>query len=1024
LACQTHPELVLPLKARGPASSSRVALALLVLLPVLRMHAQTSRFSLQQLQHSTWTSRDGLPVTGVFRIERTPDGYLWLSSSAGMLRFDGIRFTLIDSTVSPAVRGSGPSEPWPLVVDYRGAFLFTGRTGELLEYHAGAFRELDTGMNRLLRPGRASEDRQRRIWLVQGEQRHIRQLHDGILVPTGLPAGVPDTGILGVIPDTGGGIWFGTRTQGLWHVSSDNQARRYPVPSSDGGGRPLLQDRAGRLWFLSDGLSMLRDTAWSRITLPGRAKDRIQAIAAAQSTEGDLWFGTRGDGVMRYRNGILEQFSEADGLSDAVVHDLLVDPAGSVWISTDAGLDRLRVAPVVTIDRKLGLPFDSPAGIQEDADGSIWASAYGTGGLFNLDGGLIRRAAGPVRSVDQQVIRSHPFIPLGSNVDGGLWVLDRGTGRLFRYHGGRLAPAAGIAPPAGTRWFSALESPAGYIWVALQPRGFGVIQDGRFRPIELPGQPAPDVTHMSFDPQGRLWVATANPKALYDITGVNQIREVRLDYPADAPGPLLAFEAPDTVWTTRGYEVTRISGGRLASVALPMLAHLLGTASRVLLLENEFLWMASEGGVARVKLADLHRAADGHPGPVAVRLFDERDGLRVGKLSTLSQAPAFRARDGRLWFSTPAGIAVYDPDGMLPNPVPPQPHIERLIVGGAPVPLTAGLALDPNPTRVELHFTVTNLIVPERGVLEYRLDGADREWVRSGPERAVTYAQLRPGPYTFRVRAWNEDGVPATAEATLAFRVLPTWYQTWTFLGFLILLVAGGGAAVFYALQQARLSAVNDKMQARYDATLSERTRLARELHDTLLQGFTGITLQLQAVERSVVEQPREARVSLRRLLTTADLTLREARQVVWDMRAPELDQHDLAEALELAARQAMTDTSIELDFQLNGPRRRIDIGVETTVLRIGREAILNAVKHAAPTTIRVTLHYAEMQLTLLVQDDGRGCDAAMVEAAVEGGHWGIRGMQERAARAGGSLEISGGAAQGTTIRLVIPLSG
>jgi signal transduction histidine kinase len=335
-------------------------------------------------------------------------------------------------------------------------------------------------------------------------------------------------------------------------------------------------------------------------------------------------------------------------------------------------------------------------------------------------------------------------------------------------------------------------------------------------------------------------------------------------------------------------------------------------------------------------------------------------------------------------------------------------------------PITIG----PDPGRVEIRYSATGPAIPERIVLEYMLEGADRSWIQSSPDRVVAYGQLRPGTYTFRVRATNADGIASRSDAALRIRVTPAWYQSKWFLALLLLLVAAGGAAVVHAVQQARARRETERLQARYDATLSERTRLARELHDTLLQGFTGITLQLQALQRMITTSPRNAAISLSGVLSTADATLRDARQMVWDMRAPELDHHDLAEALEIAARQAIADTGTRLDFSVLGTARRLDIGVETTALRIGREAIVNAVKHAAARVITVSVHFASTQLMLIVRDDGRGCDDAMVERAVEGGHWGIRSMRERAARAGGTLEIAGQVGAGTTITLVVPLRG
>lgn len=252
----------------------------------------------------------------------------------------------------------------------------------------------------------------------------------------------------------------------------------------------------------------------------------------------------------------------------------------------------------------------------------------------------------------------------------------------------------------------------------------------------------------------------------------------------------------------------------------------------------------------------------------------------------------------------------------------------------------------------------------------------------------------------------------------------PMWFQTWWFGSILFLSVAATGALVVYTLQRARARREAERLRARFEATLIERTRLARELHDTLLQGFTGITLQIQAVHRSVAGVSPEAATVLARVLALADTTLRDARQMVWDMRAPELDDHDLAEALEGAARGALVGSAIDLHFTVSGDRRRLMLGVETAVLRIGREAVVNAVKHGDPHTVDVALTYEPRRVQLFVRDDGRGFDPAEVNWAGDGGHWGLRGMRERASRAGGQLEIVGTPGRGTIISLHLPVDG
>jgi signal transduction histidine kinase len=287
----------------------------------------------------------------------------------------------------------------------------------------------------------------------------------------------------------------------------------------------------------------------------------------------------------------------------------------------------------------------------------------------------------------------------------------------------------------------------------------------------------------------------------------------------------------------------------------------------------------------------------------------------------------------------------------------------------------------------------------------------------------ATYTQLRAGHYRFRVRAWNEDGVPSIAATEMALRVVPTWYESKLFIALVIVAAMAVGPFVVSQLARNRARKREVELQLRFDAALNERTRIARELHDTLLQGFGGITLQLQMVAHTLTTAPAKAGERLERVLTLADSTLVEARQMIWDLRAPELEYQDLSEALANAAREAIVDAPIELRFNVRGEERRLPPLVESTVLRVGKEAAANAARHAQPKLIEIELAYGDRQLDLRVRDDGAGFSLGAGGDRRLNGHWGIAGMRERAARAGGAFEIDSTTGGGTTVSLTLPMA-
>jgi len=364
-------------------------------------------------------------------------------------------------------------------------------------------------------------------------------------------------------------------------------------------------------------------------------------------------------------------------------------------------------------------------------------------------------------------------------------------------------------------------------------------------------------------------------------------------------------------------------------------------------------------------------------------------------------------------------VAWLDPAHIRRNPIPPPLEIRALTAGGRRYRPLGRVDLPPRTAALQIAYTALSLGVPDRVRFQYRLIGNDTTWVDAGTRREAFYTNLGPGSYRFQVIAANEDGVWNEAGAAFDFTILPSFIQTRWFLALWVATLGG----LVWLVYLARVRQVAGKLRARYQAALVERTRIAQELHDTLLQGFTGITLQLRAIQRMLAQRPQESAEALKGVLASADTALRDARHMIWDMRAVELEERDLADALEHAAR-ATTGSSTELVFTVNGDRQGLPLAVETTALRIGREAVLNAVKHAAPRRVKVDLEYGSRLLTLRVSDDGTGIAPDAMDAAARGEHWGIGGMRDRAQRAGGTLEISSEPGRGTVVSVSLPIGG
>jgi len=749
-------------------------------------------------------------------------------------------------------------------------------------------------------------------------------------------------------------------------------------------------------------------------------------VRAAELPDGSVVVASRGHGLLRWQHGRVDTFSEPHRLTDAVTRSLQLDDDGSVWITTDGGLDRLRVAPFVTLGTADGLSYATPGLLFADHGGAIWMKDFGHPALFLVDGGVVRREAGPVRT--RAFVPPPPgrYLVMGTSrrTAQEAWLMDNSL-HLAHFAQGRISPYRPIGWP-GHVPMRVFEDRHDGLWVAFNGSGggYGVVRDGRFHRIpDSTATPTSWANRILEDSLGNVWVARENPSQLLRIV---DDRIVERFTPAEnTTFEQMQVEGGDTLWALNGEQFARINQGRLSRVSVPGTAAALRGGSAAIQLAAGYLWFASDLGIGRVRLDAMHQAADGNAGRTASTLhaewFDTFDGLASPRLVGGDRSATLHTQDGRLWFATPGGLAVIDPANMPTRPTHPRTLIESVMADGVEMSLAAPVVIPSHPDRIDIRFTATALHIPNRVQLQYRLDGVDRDWQDVTGPRVATYTQLRSARYRFRVRSWMIGDTPGE-EVTLAFRVQPAWYESWWFITMAVLTATAATAVTVRASLRARTRRAAERIQARFDAELGERSRIARELHDTLLQGFTGITLQLQAVQGQIQQSPAQASDSLERILTQADGALREARTMVWDIRAPELGERDLAGALEAAVRSTINAETIALQFTVQGLTQRMAPSIESTLLRIGREAVANAVKHSGASVIRVQLIFGPREISLTVEDNGCGMDTVIPEPTSEGGRWGVRGMRERAEQIGGALSIDSTKGHGTSVSVLVPL--
>ncbi|HKV73708.1 MAG TPA: two-component regulator propeller domain-containing protein [Gemmatimonadales bacterium] len=809
-------------------------------------------------------------------------------------------------------------------------------------------------------------------------------------------------------------LWF-DRQGTLWATTDDQVVylppggRQFIDPGFHLDARQRLTDFAET----TDGAIWIAELSRSAHTVP-RAGDhhpltevRVGAWTLLVDRKGSLWVGSAGDGLRRVLDPTrirgqqiaqfgkeAEQFTEKDGLLSDVVNAILEDREGNIWVASGRGIERFRegaFSPIVT-----------PGGVRArfvfaSRDTSVWTGAVNVSGLIRL------------HSANRETIPTRLFpYNLAQDSSGVLWA-PTGTAVIGRSHGKEFAKV-----PLRGAWdtFSDLVvGPDGTVW--LFDVGFGLVRLSQNRVVRVAplSDPVDSRGTLFSDRDGRIWIRMRTRAAVYDhgrltLFDVGKIYSFFQDYTGQ-------------VWGVGGGGVGKFEGGRWRQMPFPVALNpnVFGVAED----SEGAWWLATMAGVLRLPPGDAERALADTGYSLHYRIFDLLDGL-AGVPTYWGFGPVItRSLDGRIWVAGDSGVASMDPRHLPPVGEVPV-LIESVHLNGQELDPTAGMEIPPETGNLEIDYTSTTLAMPERVRFRYQLEGTDRAWNDVGTRRQAYYTGLGPGTYHFHVVAGDVDGAWSENGATWSFRILPAWYQTLWFKG-AVVLALGGLVAVSTALMQRRRHLLSEQaLRKQHEATLSERARIAQELHDTLLQGMAGVSMQLKAAERALPDQPDVAAETLVQVQQLTRDTLREARQRVLVLHEPDLGDEDVASALDTSGRGLIGNAGIGFFLTAKGERRRLPREVEMAAIRIGREAIANAVKHAEARRIDVVVGFEAAALRLIVRDDGRGFTAEQGEKAGREGHLGLTGMRDRAARGGGSCEVQPAPNGGTEVAVTLPV--
>ena len=981
--------------------------------------ALDTSLDISQYAHTAWRVRDGFTKGTISTIAQTPDGFFWLGTEFGLLRFDGVRAV----PWQPPPAQHLPSAAIFSLHAARDGTLWIGTTKGVASWKDGKLTQYPELAGETIRAP-ILEDHEGTIWvggLAFPPPGKLCAIRKGSVQCYG-EDGSLGNGVRGLYEDRGGNLWVGVR-EGVWHWKP-GPPKFYPEMGPGNGIQGLAETDDGALLFgPRAGIKRLVGGKIEPYPLPGTGRD-FTAARLLRDRDGNLWIGTSDAGLVHFHGGRTDVLNQADGLSGDFITALMIDREGNIWVATDGGLDRFREFAVSTLSLNQGLSNASILSVLADRDGSVWLSTRR---------GLNRWNKGQITVFGDSRMNGL----LNGNYAGSMFQDSRGriwasTLREFGYlENGRFISMKNV--PGGPV-YSITEDHSGNLWIANKDLGLiHLSQDGQIQQTPWTGMGHEDYAlALAVDPLRRgLWAGFYRGGIAYFADG-----QVRASYStADGLGEGrvngLHFDRDGALWATTEGGLSRLKNGRVATLSskngLPC-----DSVHWVMEDNAHSVWLYTTCGLVRVPRSELAAwaasadagAMDAQPA-IHATVFDSSDGVRTLDDTGGYTPHVAKSADGKLWFLPSDGTSVIDPLRLPFNPLLPPVHIEQITADRKnylPDPGGSGhLRLPPLVQNLEIDYTALSLVAPEKVLFRYKLENWDRDWEEAGTRRQAFYTHLSPGNYRFRVAACNNSGIWNETGAALDFAVAPAYYQTAWFR----LSSVAAVLALLAILYQLRLRQTARYFNIRMEERVNERTRIARDLHDTLLQSFQGVLLKFHAAMYALPDHPAEAQQKLNSAIEDARQAIAEGRETVQGLRSSTLVTNDLARAIGtfgegLAADQNVRNSS---DFRVHveGTPRELALLLRNEVYRIAVEALRNAFRHAGARRIEVDICYDKRQFRMNVRDDGKGIDPQVLDQGGRAAHHGLPGMHERAKLVGGKLAIWSQPDSGTEIELMVP---
>ncbi len=967
---------------------------------------------LGRYQQQVWQDQHGLPQNSINAIARTRDGYLWLGTFEGAVRFDGVHFTVFDN-ITTGVFGS--NSIISLLTDREGRLWVGTLSGGLTCLADGRFTRYTTkdGLSndyvQCLLEGRGGE-----LWV--GTENGLNCFRDGRFATYTVKDGLPHNKIWALTEDHEGALWVGTEN-GLASLKDGRftaYSMRDGLPVNDV--RALYFDRLDTLWVgTTRGLGQFKG---GRFTAYGDKKSLagLAVRALCEDRRGALWIGTESQGLYRIEGGRFDAYTSREGLPGDRVTTIYEDPEGDLWVGTDAtGLCQLREGRFQVYTEEDGLADDFVRAIYEDRSGNLWLST--TRGLSRFKDGAFTSYAGP----DGRPIHTNT---LSDDSQGGLWFSD--GNRLCRLDGNRFTTWTDRDGLADSNIFALHYDHSDTLWVATYGGGLGRLRDGHFTFYTTrDGLPNDNIISLYEDRAGAIWVGT--------MSGFSRMQDGRLTTWTTGDGmtvdPVISFyeDRDGGLWVgTHGGGLIRFKDGKFVTITSRdgLYDNL---AFQILEDDNGDLWMSGNRGIYRANLKELNDFADGRISRVNSFAYGVADGMLSRECNGANPA-GWKTRDGRLWFATVKGAVVIDPRRY--NTEPPLVAIEQATLDREILPAGESVRIRPGQGNLEIHYTGLSWQRPQQIKFKYQLVGLDAEWVDAGERRTAYYSHLPPGEYTFKVIADNGEGVWNLEGKSLRITVLPPFYRTWWFVT-LAALAAAGLIAMAWTYRVAQLTRAQAVQQAfsrqLIESQEGERKRIAAELHDSLGQtlliiknrAFLGTRVTENGGSSST--QLETANEQFDEISSAAAEAINEVRAIAYHLRPSQLERLGLTMSIEEMIEQVAEASGIRFDCEIASLDRVFSSESEINFYRIVQESLNNIVKHSDATQVRIRIRSHGRGVELIIQDNGKGFEpsAARANGSRKPG-LGLISIAERARILGGTHQIESVPGRGTTVTVNI----